>query len=90
MLGEASGLLSLHPPVLLSPALVGRLGQLDDTTDFDDGHAVGDQLLGGLEFANDLLGRLPGAFHDQVPSPFSTAEDSHSHWTVSEVHVNGG
>ena len=81
-LSEAFGLLGLHPSVLLSPAVVGRLGHLDHTTDLDDGLALGDKMLGGLELANDLLGRVPEALHSQVPGPVWPAEDFHSPCTV--------
>ncbi|MFZ4566127.1 MAG: hypothetical protein ACOYMY_06660 [Prochlorococcaceae cyanobacterium] len=53
-LGQSPGLLGLHPPVLLPPAVVGGLRHLDDATDVGDGLALGDQLLGGLELADDL------------------------------------
>ena len=46
-----------------------------------NGLALGDQLLGGLEPADDLLGCVPVAFHGGVPSPHWPAEDSHSPWT---------
>ena len=68
-------------PVLLSPAVVDRLRHLQDPADIGDGLALGDQLLGGLEFADDLLGCEPGAFHGEVPGPVWPAEDSHSPWT---------
>jgi len=69
--------------------VVGRLCHLDDTADLDDGLALGDQLLGGLllrrslrlELADDLLRRVPGAFHGRVPGPVWPDEDSHSPWT---------
>jgi hypothetical protein len=46
-----------------------------------DGLALGDQLLGGLDLANDLLRCVPGAFHGGIPGPVWPAEDSHSPWT---------
>jgi len=61
--------------------VVGRLRHLDDAADVDDGLALGDQLLGGLELADDLLRRVPGAFHGRVPGPVWPDEDSHSPWT---------
>jgi len=39
------------------------------------------QLYGGLELADDLLRRVPGAFHGRVPGPDWPDEDSHSPWT---------
>ena len=79
-LGQPSGLLGLHPPVLLPPAVVGRLRHLDHAADVGDGLALGDQLLGGLELADDLLRCVPGAFHGEVPGPVWPDEDSHSPW----------
>jgi len=61
--------------------VVGRLRHLDDAADVDDGLTLGDQLLGGLELADDLLRRVPGAFHGRVPGPVWPDEDSHSPWT---------
>jgi len=51
---------------LLPPAVVGRLRHLDDAADVDDGLALGDQLLGGLELADDLIRRVPGAFQGRA------------------------
>jgi len=62
-LGQPPGLLSLHPAVLLPPAVIRRLRHLDDAADLDNGLALCDQLLGALELADDLLRRMPGAFH---------------------------
>jgi hypothetical protein len=36
-----------------------------------------------LELADDLLRRVPGAFHGRVPGPVWPVEDSHSPWTGS-------
>ena len=77
-LSHPPGFLGLHAAVLLPPAVVGRLRHLDDATDLDDGLALGDQLLRGFQFADDLLRRVPGAFHGEVPSPAWPDEDSHS------------
>jgi len=63
------------------PAVVGRLRHFDDTAELDDGLALGDQLLGGFELADDLLRRAPGAFHGEVPGPVWLDEESHSPWT---------
>jgi len=80
-LSQPPGFLGLHPAVLLPPAVVGRLRHLDDAADLDDSLALGDQLLGGLELADDLLRRVPGPFHGRVPGPVWPDEDSHSPWT---------
>ena len=58
--------------------MVGRLRYLDDTADLDDGLALSDQLLGGLELADNLLRCVPGAFHSEVPGPVWPAEEFHS------------
>ena len=57
------------------------MDNLDDVRDLDDDRALGDQLLSSVEFANDLLGRVPGAFHGQAPGQTWPAEESHSPWT---------
>ena len=44
-LSQPSGLLGLHAATLLSPAVVGRLRDLDDATDVGDGLPLGNQLL---------------------------------------------
>jgi len=80
-MGQPPGLLGLHAAVLLPPAVVGRLRHLDDTSDLDDGLALGDQLLRRLQLADDLLCRVPSAFHGEVPRPVWPDEDSHSPWT---------
>jgi len=61
--------------------VIRRLSHFDDTADLDDGLALGDQLLGGLELADDLLRCVSGAFHGEVPGPVWPDEDSHSPWT---------
>ena len=80
-MGQPFGLLGLHTPVLLFPAVVGRLGDLNGAADVGDGLALGDQLISGLELADDLLGYVADAFHGEVPGPVWPDEDSHSPWT---------
>ena len=80
-LSQPFGLLGLHPAVLLPPAVLSRLRHLDDTADLDDGLALGDQLLGGSELADDLFCRLAGAFCDEIFGPVWPDEESHSPWT---------
>jgi len=46
---------------------VALLRHFDDAADFDDGLALGDQLLGGFELTDDLLRHVPGAFRGEVP-----------------------
>ena len=65
----------------MPPAVKRRLRHLDDAADVGDGLALGDQLLGGFELADDLLRRVPGAFHGEIPGPVWPAEGSHSPWT---------
>jgi len=45
----------LQLPVELPPALVGGPSNLQCTAEVGDGLALNDQLLGGLELANNLL-----------------------------------
>jgi len=66
---------------LLPPAVVRRLRHVDDTADVGDSLPLGDQLLRCFQLADDLLRRVPGAFHGQVPGPGWPAEDSHSPWS---------
>ena len=80
-LSHPSGLLGLHAPILLPPAVVGRLRHLHDMAYVGNGLAVGDQLFGGFELADDQFRCVPGAFHGRVPGPVWSAENSHSPWT---------
>lgn len=86
-LNQSPSFIGLHPALLLPPAVIRRLRHLNDTADLDDGHALSDQLLGGLELADDLIRRVPGAFHGEVQGPVWPAEGSHSPWSASGVHV---
>jgi len=61
--------------------VIGRLGDLDGTANVGDGLALGDQLLGGFELADDLLGCVADSLHGEVPGPVWPDEDSHSPWT---------
>jgi hypothetical protein len=61
-------------------ALQTPLRHLDHAADLDDGLALGDQLRGSFELADDLLRCVPGAFHGRVPGPVWPAEDPHSPW----------
>ena len=80
-LGQPFGLLGLHAAVLLLPAVVSRLGDLNGAADVGDGLALGSQLLSGLKLADDLLGCVADSFHGEVPGPVWPDEDSHSPWT---------
>ena len=46
--------------------MVRRLRHLDHEADVGDGLALGDQLFGCLELADDLLRRVPGALHVKI------------------------
>ena len=46
--------------------------------DIGDGLALGDQLLGGFELADDLVSFVVYTFHSEVPGPVWRDEDSHS------------
>jgi hypothetical protein len=43
--GEPLNLLGVYAPVLLPPAVIGRLRHLDEAADVGDGLALSDQLL---------------------------------------------
>jgi len=42
--------------------VVGRLRNLDDAAELDNGPALGDQLVSDLELGNDLFVRVPVRF----------------------------
>ena len=60
--------------------MVGRLRHLEDSADVRDGLALGDQLLGGFELADDLIRCVPGAFHGGIPGTVWPVDESHSPW----------
>ena len=68
--------------------MISGLRDFDDTVDLYDGLALGDQLIGGIELADDLLRRVHGVFHRKVPGPIWAAEDSHSPGATSGVSLN--
>ncbi len=45
--------------------MIGGLGDLQGSTDVDDGLALGDQLVSRFEFADDLLSCVAGSFHGE-------------------------
>lgn len=69
--------------------MVGGLGHLNGAGDIGNGLALGDQLLSGLELADDLYsfgeafgyGCVADAFRGEVPGPVWPDKDSHSPWT---------
>ncbi len=62
----------------LTPAVVGRLGDFQNTADIGNGLALDDQLICSCELADDLLRRVTGSFHGGVPDPVWPDADSHS------------
>ena len=60
--------------------MIRRLRPLDDTADVGDGLALDDQLLSSFQLADDLLHRVPGESHGEIPGPVWPDEDSHSPW----------
>jgi len=48
--------------------VTSRLSHLDDSTDLEDGLALGDQLLRSFQLADDLLHRVPGVFMVRSPA----------------------
>ncbi len=87
---QPAGLLGLHTPVFLPPAVVCRLSHLDHAAEVGDGFALGDQLLVRsllrkslrLALAADLLGCVPGRFMLESPAQ-SGRMRSHSPWSDS-------
>ena len=75
---QSSGLLGLHPAVVLPSAVVHRVPRLHNTVYLDAFLASRDQLLGRFKFAFYSPRRLLGAFHVEVPRPVRQAECSHS------------
>jgi len=69
--------------------VAGRLDHFNDTADVGDALALGNQMLGGVELADDLFACMPGAFHGRVPGPVWPVDDSHSPWSGKEGHVTG-
>ena len=55
--------------VLLLPAVIGRLVDLDRPADVGDRFDLGDQLLSRLELVDDLVGCLGDLLHGEVPGP---------------------
>ena len=80
-LGQSLGLLGLHAAIELPSAVVGGLKTLQGSANVGDGLALGNQLLRGLELADDLLGCLSGSLHGGVPRPVWPDEDSLSRRT---------
>jgi len=61
--------LRLHAALQLPPAVVGRLSDLQGTAYISNDLALRQQLLSGLELADDLLGCVAGSFHCGFPGP---------------------
>jgi hypothetical protein len=80
-LSQPFSFLSMHPVVLLLPAVVGWLRDLNRPADVGDSLALSDQLLNDFELADDLLSCVVDSLHGGVPGPVWPDEDSHSPWT---------
>jgi hypothetical protein len=77
---QRPGFLGLHAAMLLPLGVVIQLRHFDDTAYLDDGLPMLDQRLSGLGLAENLLLRMPGAFHGEVPGPVWPGKDSHPPW----------
>ena len=66
--------------------MIRLLRHLDHSAEVGDGLVLGVQLLCSFELADDLLRRMPGAFHGEIPRPVWPDGDSHSPRTTSEIH----
>src|SRR5271166_2074179 len=71
---------ALHPSVLGTPAVIGRLGDLQRLTDLWHLDAVGQHLVGLSELPDDLLRRVSSALHVIGP-PLA-----HSPWAEGLSH----
>jgi len=80
-LTEPFGLFCIHSTVELPPAVVGGLGDFENSAGVRNCLALSKQLVSRFELADDLFGYVPGAFHGGVPGPVWPDEDSHSPWT---------
>jgi len=65
--------------------VIRQLSHLDHATDFGDGLALGNQLLGSFELADDLFGCMPAAFDGRVPGLLRPDEDSHCSGLVKKT-----
>lgn len=63
------------------PDVVRRLDQRDHTADIGDDLVLSDQVPGGLELSDDVLGGMPGELHGEVPGPALPDDDCHSNRT---------
>jgi hypothetical protein len=62
--------MGLHAAVLVPPAEIRQLSHLDDEAEKSRRRSCpGDQLLGGLKLADEVLRCVPGAFHGRVTGP---------------------
>ncbi len=67
--------------------MVGRLRHLDDAADIGGGLALGDQLLGSFELADDLIRCVPGAFLVESPAQSGRLKTLIHPGLISGVHV---
>ena len=51
---QSRGFVDLLTALLLLPAVAGRLGHIDGTANVGEGLAIGEQLFGDFELADDL------------------------------------
>jgi len=67
--------------------VISRFRYLDPAADVGHCLALGNQLLDGFEFADQLLGGTPGMFHGRVPGPTRPDEDLIHPGPISGVRV---
>lgn len=68
--------------------MIRRVPKLDHAANFGDGLAMGDQLLGGFELANDLLLCMPGPFHGKLPAQSGRTRMLIEPGPISRLHFN--
>lgn len=86
-LSQSLGSLGLDFAVTLSPAVVSRLRDLNETAELDNDLALGDQLFRCFQLADDLLRCVPGAFSLKSPAQSGGLRTLISPGPVSDVDI---
>ena len=66
-LAQALGVIGLHPAVLIAPAVIRRLRDLQSLANLSDRAALAQHPIGFSQLADDLLGGMPASLHVIVP-----------------------
>jgi hypothetical protein len=71
----------MNATVMLTPTVVGRMGNLEGAADFSNRLVIGNELISRFELADDLLRCVAVSFQGGVPAPLWPDWDSHLPWT---------